>query len=365
MRVLDRYILKPVLGMFLLCVVTFFFLYVIIDLFSHLDEILSRSVPLEVLRQYYVGFLPLIFVQIAPFSCLLSTLFVFAKLSQNNELIAMRASGLSIPQVSRTVVIFGLIVSLGIFWLNDRLMPQLKDMGMAAKEQMQGDDKKKQSRQEVIKYIALYGSHNSLFFAEKFFPRTNTLEGITVLEQDTQQNVTKKIIARRGSYRDGLWTFYESTTFSFDASGQLVGDPVFLPEEMMDFTEKPDDFLNQRQSSEMMDIGQLQEYIWRLSRSGATGVVRQLKVDLYERFTLPFASLVLVFLAIPFAFRIRKRGASLASFGIALAVGFLYYVINAISIALGKAGYLAPALSVSLSHCLALALSAYLIHELP
>jgi lipopolysaccharide export LptBFGC system permease protein LptF len=46
-------------------------------------------------------------------------------------------------------------------------------------------------------------------------------------------------------------------------------------------------------------------------------------------------------------------------------VGFLYYVLNAVSVALGKAGILMPALAASLSHILALISAIYLIETLP
>ena len=71
MRILDRYILKSVLSIFLLCFAVFFFLYIIIDLFSHLDEILKNSVQPRLLIQYYSAFLPVILTQVSPISCLL------------------------------------------------------------------------------------------------------------------------------------------------------------------------------------------------------------------------------------------------------------------------------------------------------
>jgi lipopolysaccharide export LptBFGC system permease protein LptF len=62
---------------------------------------------------------------------------------------------------------------------------------------------------------------------------------------------------------------------------------------------------------------------------------------------------------------IRKRATGLSSLGVSLIMGFLYYVGNAISIALGKAGILTPLLAVSLSHILAFLFSLYLITTIP
>lgn len=111
MRILDRYILRSVLAVFFGCLLVFLFLYIIIDVFSHLDDILKQRVELLLLLKYYGSFLPIIFVQVTPICCLLSTLYAFGKLNRDNEIIAMRSSGLSVLQITKTIIIFGLVVS--------------------------------------------------------------------------------------------------------------------------------------------------------------------------------------------------------------------------------------------------------------
>ncbi|MDD5669804.1 MAG: LptF/LptG family permease, partial [Candidatus Omnitrophica bacterium] len=129
--------------------------------------------------------------------------------------------------------------------------------------------------------------------------------------------------------------------------------------------ETPQDFMSQRQRPEFMTIAQLDNYIWKLSKSGATGVIRNLKVDLYQKFSSPLTTPIIILLAIPFAMRVKRRSAGLSSVVISLMLGFLYFVINAISVALGKAGILVPFIAASLSHILALYTTYYLLKKLP
>ncbi|MDD5237146.1 MAG: LptF/LptG family permease, partial [Candidatus Omnitrophica bacterium] len=75
MRILDRYILKSMWNTFIGCVLLFLFLYVIIDLFSNLDDLLKQRVAIELLAKYYLAFLPIIFVQTSPIACLLATVY--------------------------------------------------------------------------------------------------------------------------------------------------------------------------------------------------------------------------------------------------------------------------------------------------
>lgn len=365
MRILDRYILKSVLGMFFSCLFTFLFLYIIVDVFSHLDEILKQGVDLEALLQYYLSYLPIIFVQVTPISCLLSTLYTFSKFNRDNEIVAMRASGLSIPQITRAVIIFGIIMSGLVFWTNDNLVPQSLTLTKKIRENMESGARKLKEKEEVITDLYMYGLKNRLFSINKFIVATNTMEDIIILEHDKKQNLDKKIVADKGIYADGVWRFYNSVTYTFDENGQIIGEPQYNAEEIMTITETPRDFLTQKQQPDFMNIAQLNNYIWKLSASGATAVVRNLKVDLYQRFAFPLTSAIIILLGIPFSLKMKKRATGLSSLGISIMVGFLYFVLNAISIALGKSGMLTPFLSASLIHILGFLSSLYLISKLP
>jgi len=305
-------------------------------------------------------------VQVSPFACLLSTVYTFGKLNQDNEIIAMRSSGLSILQITKTVIIFGLLVSLFIFWINDRLVPQASSLTQKIRIQMEeGAKKAKEKRPEIINNLTMYGLRNRLFYMNRFSLSTNTMEGITILEHDEHQNIAKKIVANKGVYENNHWRFYQCFTFNFDENGQIMQEPMYLEEEIMNITEAPRDFINQRERPDFMTNAQLKAYMGKLSKSGASTVIRNLKVDYYQRFTSPFTSVIIIFLGIPFALTIRKRAAGLSSIGLSIMVGFLYYILDAISIALGKGGLVTPLMAASLSHAIVLIFSFYLISTQP
>lgn len=366
MRIIDRYTLKAVVSVFLLCIAGFMFLYVVIDILSYMEDMLKRHTTAALLLKYYLSYLPSIFTQMAPFACLLSVLYAFSRLNHNNEIIAMRAAGLSVPHITRTAVIFGGILSLFVFFVSDRVMPPARLINLEARAQMENPAKKaKEIRAKIVRNVCMYGLKNRLFFISKFIPAENRIEGIIILEHDEHQNLLKKIVANKGVYDGTLWKFHQSITYNFDASGAVIGEPAYYDEEIMAIPETPHDFLTQRQRPDSMNIAQLDDYIWKLSRGGAKTVVRGLKVDYYQRFTAPFTSLVITLLGIPFAFRMRRRAAGLSSIGISILVGFLYYILDAVSIALGKYGVLPPVVAASLSHAVILAWSMLLINALP
>jgi lipopolysaccharide export system permease protein len=364
MRILDRYTLRPIITVFIWCVFIFVFLFVIIDVLSHLDDILRLGLSASFIMDYYLSYLPLIVVQMAPFAALLSVLYTFNSLNHTNEIVAMRASGLSILQVIQTALVFGIIVSLTVFWISDRVLPAALARHQEIKYAMDsGSSKRPQAT--VITNLSMYGLKNRLFFINKFFTKTNTLSGVVILEHDHLQNLVRKIVATKAVYEKDSWTFYECNTYDFDEAGGMRGEPRYEEEETIPIPETPKDFLNQRQRPEYMDIAQLDDYIWRVSKSGAPSVVRNLRVDLYQRMTQPFASFIIILLGIPFALRIRRKAVGLSSFGVSILVAFAYFILDAVCVALGKGGAVPPLVGASMSHIIALSLSVWMLGAIP
>ena len=62
MRILDRYILKNILGIFFGTLITFAFLFILIDTFGNLEDFIEKQVPMRVILEYYISFLPLVIV---------------------------------------------------------------------------------------------------------------------------------------------------------------------------------------------------------------------------------------------------------------------------------------------------------------
>jgi lipopolysaccharide export system permease protein len=364
MRILDRYIIRQVWQIFILCTLTFAMLFVIVDLFTYLDVILKQHIAAKVFMRYYLSYMPFVFTQISPFACLLAILYTFSRLNHDNELIAMRASGMSIFQVTRTVVIFGVLVSGFVFIVGDKIMPQAMYKNSQIREQLDSG-KKIRAKDEVIRNLSIYGVHNRLYFINKFHPGKGLMEGITILEHDEKQNLTSKIQANQGKYENGKWIFYQSITYVFDEEGQMTQEPRVMDREEMSIPETPKEFLEQRQSTDFMSLNQIRDYIRKLAPSGAVTVIRNMQVDFYHRLFSPLTSLLIILLGVPLSMKIGKRAAGLSSLGLALVLGFMYYVLNAISVALGKAGIFDPLLAGSLAHMCALAASIFLVARQP
>lgn len=363
MRILDRYTAKAIAATFTGCVTVFLFLYIIVDLFSHLDDILKEKIALAALSGYYLSFLPLMFIQVAPMACLLALLYSLGNLAKTNEIIAMRASGLSIWRIAAPAVIFGLLISGVVFMLNERFLPEAQNINYQLKSEM--FDKNASEKNKNIYNLALYGQNNKQFFIDVYHPKQQTMENVIILQHDENQNVISKTVAKRAYFNKGRWLFRDCIIYYYNPAGDLLGEPFYFKNKIMRLEDTPHDFQAQRQKTMFMNIAQLTDYIQRLSNSGATAVLRNLKVDLYNRFTMPFTSLVIILVGIPFALGARKRGQAVASLGLCIGISFLYYVFNQTSIAIGKLGFVPPFLCAVLSHLFFITFGILAIRRLP
>jgi len=353
MRILDRYITKSIITIFTITILTFCFLYILIDITSQLDEFIDRQVPVDILIQYYLSYFPIILSQpISSVACLIAVLFTFSSLNATNEIIAMRSSGLNFWQITKPAIMFGLIISVMVFWVNERLVPRATEITQQIRnENMILLVDRIRKKKEKIRNLTFYGLKNRLFFIDSFDPDTDELSGITIIEHDQEQNVKQKIVALKGVWTGIAWKFYQAQITTFDRDD--ITTPLKIKvykEKLMDIKESPDDFLKQRLNVNSMNIRQLEDYIDRFSKSGAQKALNNMRVDLYQKIAYPFGNFVIVLVGLPFALMIRgRKGGAFIAIGMALLLGFLYYVANAVSIAFGKGGLLSPVLSAWLT----------------
>ena len=62
MRILDRYVARQVIPVWIWCMLIFVFLSILIDLFGHLEEFLHYQVPVNMIGRFYLNFAPLVIV---------------------------------------------------------------------------------------------------------------------------------------------------------------------------------------------------------------------------------------------------------------------------------------------------------------
>jgi lipopolysaccharide export system permease protein len=364
MRILDRSINNSIITVFISSILIFFFLYALIDLTNALDDIIERKIPWRVLLEYYMAYLPIIVVLTSPVACLIGVLTTFAGLQNTNQIIAMRASGMGFWRITRPALFFGLIVSALIFFLNERFVPRATEITKKIKlENMTLASDRAKKQKDQIRNLTFYGLKNRLYYVNTFYPEKGEIDGITIIEYDNQLNVNQKIVALKGIWTGIAWKFFQTQVTTYlDGDVNRPTKVRVYQERLMDIKETPRDFLLQRLDVNTMNLRELGGYINRFADSGAARALNNLKVDYHQKIASPIGNFVIILVGLPFALMVKNRkGLTFTAIGLAVAIGLLYYVTNAVALALGKGGLMPPMIAAWITPFLYSGIGLYVI----
>jgi lipopolysaccharide export system permease protein len=317
---------------------------------------------LEIVLFYYLLFIPTIFVQTAPVAVLLSTVYSLGNLNRHNEIIALRSSGISVYRILTPMLIFGLLLSMLVFTVNDRVSPKTSRITRKIKKQI---IKKGHKYKSTAKFgnIAVYGSKNRIIYAKLLDMETESMSDVIIYEQDNNQNLKTKITASKAFWRDGYWGLEDSIIYDVDFAGRILGQPKFYSKTAITIKESPRDLIEKESTTEMMSYFDLKRHIEKFIGTGQD-TIRRMRVDLHQKLALPFVTVLVILVGAPFSLKTNRSGGALMGLGIAVMISFSYYAIMAVSLALGKAGVLYPLLSAWLSNIIFLGMGIYFIKRL-
>ncbi len=357
MTIIDRYISKRFILWALLFLVTFIFLYEIIDLFEHLDEFLSAKADFKTILAYYLLFIPPIFVQIIPVAILLSTLFVLGYMTRFNEIIALKSCGVSLYRLILPFMKLALGFCLVAFLINETIVPVSFFKLNTTKEKKWSTE----APSKIFHDLSFYGPQRRFYYVKTFNYPEKTMEGILLLEYYPNRTIKIRIDAERAFWRGDSWLFREGIIRYFDKQEYLVEEELFKQKEMH-YKENPEDFLRQQKKLETMNLFTLAKYINYLKESGFHPH-REL-LELQYRFAFPLISFFIILLGIPFALKIHKGGV-LYGVGISLSLCLFYYICISLTLALGKQRGFPPFLSAWSANILFGGIGLYLLRRTP
>lgn len=334
MRILDRYAVRQLLPTWVWCLSVFTFLSCLIDLFEHLDEILRYHIPANTVLEYYVNFVPLVFVRASPLALLLSAAFVATRLSRHQELLAMNASGTSLLRASVPFLFVGWLASLSVFVVNDRIVPQ----AAGTYEEIKQVAFHGRAASDVLENVAVTDTFNRLYHARELNLKAKELSNLTVLEHDRHNHPTKSLYAGRAIWTAHGWLLLQGTIYRVGPKGTLQGDPEPFLERLITYPVTPESFRRPEALPETMRYGQLRLLIIRLRQMGILNV-RRYEVELASKLTLPLMNLVVCLIAFAGSTRAQLRG-NLRGLGLSLGWGLVYYVAVGFGEGIGKKGLL-------------------------
>ncbi len=355
--ILDRYVLGRFLYILAMVFASVLLLAVIVDYADHIDKISKNRPTADVLIGYYRNFLLTISLQVAPFAFLLSTLIALGIFSKNNEDTALLASGVSRFRLGTPIVAFSFAAAVLAFSAGEYVLPLAQreqarfknliyarppDYGLASAAERRWH----------------YGPGRRIWHQEASDPEKGLLLSPSLFEFDDAFALVRRDAAREAWWDGREWIFRQGWTRVFGGAAE-ADYRTFLEERVPG--DPPRAFTRDRRGAEEMRFRELQRSARRLKASGyPTGA---LETALYSKLATPLLVPLMALLAIPFAFRVGRRG-TLAGIGVGLALGMAFLIASAFFTKVGEVGALPPLLAAWSPDVLALTAAAWMLLRL-
>jgi lipopolysaccharide export system permease protein len=348
MRLLDRLILRELIGSFVFGVAAFTSIFFAGGSLLKIISDIVNGMPVSIAVELLALQLPSIIVLVLPMAVLLATLLAIGRLSSESEIVSLYAGGISLYRIVVGVFALGLTVSVLTFVLNEDIVP---NANVKAKEV-----RTRALKEEIMvtKPVPLadvrHGVTNSLIYAQGGMDsKTKSLRDVNLIffrNNVPQAFFFAKTAEWRGDYNWTLRNGYGQSltpglviTKSFDESGISVTLRHTLSEIEL-FNKRPDE----------LSFGELLGYIRLLHEKGAPTLEEE--VNLYNKIAIPFAALVFALLASSLGIRSHRGGSSIG-LGLSVLIIFAYYIVWHFMSALAIQGTMHPLLGAFSANLLA------------
>jgi lipopolysaccharide export system permease protein len=296
---LDRYVWRELFVPFLIGTVAVALMFSINQLMAIMKEISLQNVPREAILLSLLYKLPFWMNMTLPVGMSLAASLAFTRFTRESELTAMRAAGTSIVRVIRPVMIFGLVVAVGNFFLVEKVMPrsEQKFTDIARKVGLLGIMPEFRSNAVIYlrDYTAIFGS------VIRSGDDSLQLTKVMLIQQPTPDE-TDIFKADSGTYKDGIWTMNGGYLWMTNGLNLRVAKAKSI---VIDQRIIIDDLMNPR----TQETETAAELLAAIQNGRKTGLdTRQLEVAYHSRFSVPAACIIFACVAPIFSILFARTG---------------------------------------------------------
>lgn len=338
MLIITRYFTREFLKIFLLCMASFTAMYILIDLFDRLDDIIKHQVPVSLIIKYCLCSIPMIIYQVCPLGVLLCTFITIGLFVRYNEITALKSHGISLFRVLKVFLFIAFGLCLFSLWLQEYVLPYTNRQ---VKEIKTVHIKGKKSSRLLKRPQFWYRSKDTVYNIEFFDPDKNMLQKITILYFGPNVFLKKRIDAQKAVWINDTWFLNHGTVREFKPDGEIIFSRFKIKKISLDNT--PEDFKMSRKEGDEMSLSEIRSFIKKTRREGYSST--PYVVDMHAKISYPFINVIMAILGIPFALRIGRSGGMALGIAISIALGFIYWTFFAFCLSLGKGGSIPPFVS--------------------
>jgi len=330
-RILDRYVATAVVtgtGIALLVIVG---MDVFFNVIAQIDDVGKGSYTLYAMLQYVALIMPQGAYELFPMAALLGSLIGMGMLAANSELIAMRAAGVSVWRIVQSVLQVGVLLLLVAVFIGEVVAPAAEQYGQQLRAAATN------SRMSFL------GSHGLWVRDENYYINAGkvlageTLADLEVFEFDTAGRMVMATRAARAQYSAGQWLLHDVRQSRFtdgrvevNQLDELAWPSLLTPELLSIVVLEP-------KNMSVRDLGQFVDY---LDDNGLDTM--EYRYAFWGRFMTPLATLVMLFISVPFVFGGLRSVTAGQRIFVGILVGFGFYLVSQVASQVGQVYNLNP-----------------------
>lgn len=345
MRILRNYILKEFLSAFLVSVFVLTFVMILGNLIKLAELIVAKGLTIGVALKLFVFLIPFLFSFIIPIATLAAALLSIGRLSSDNELIAIRASGINLFKTFTPLLIVGVILSLFAIILNNEIIPL-------------SHHRSRQTLMEIGSTNPTAALEAGTFITafEKFIIFIYHIDGhkfsnIRIYEPLGENKPPRTIIAKKGEFivlpeKQLLkLKLIDGTSDEINPKDPENFYKLNFKTYFMNIDFKKQEKRNADKKAKDMTLKELKAQEIKFRNNGID--TAPLATEIYKRISLSISCFIFMIVGAPFAMITRRREKSI-NFGFAFIIVALYYLVLIGFEALSVEGKMPPALAMAM-----------------
>jgi len=351
-KILDQYILKKFFINFIYIILSFTIIFIIVDIIDNIDKFISRGISNKEMFDYYLLSVPSYISVALPMTLLIATIITFVTLQKNNEITALKASGISIYRISSSLILIGVIFCFISFYFENIIVMNTFNKRIPI------ENKLKNKKTFTTKKSDIYYHLDNAFLAIKHYNYNNDTGKNISIQFYNGPDLVSRIDAEKMVWdkETDNWKLKEIKLRKW------INGKVF-------FTTKPDSLINIKDLSpsiikkdninpEEMNYWELSSFISKLKNKGLS--YTRWSVNKFFKTAFCCSSLIMILFGITLSITSPRSNYS-TGIGLSIVVIFLYYLLIKLGQSLGYNGVLSPFLSVWFVNILFIIFGAFML----
>lgn len=365
---IDRYLIIEWAKAFFLIIGAVLGILLLQDMYDTLPDLLRSGASAKSVLIYFTLSFPGYLPAVLPISFLVSILFSIGNLHRNNEIIALRSTGISLLRISSPIWAVGLLLTALLFYLTAAVIPKTVRQARVFLENVEytAEELRQDAREVGLHYNLGFDnrSEDRLWFMNRFSARAWLGMGVNVHVRTDDGKELLRISAEEAYFDEalGYWIFLRGRELEMDPiSGDELRLFAFEQKGFPEFREDPAIMLAMHKKPNELSLTELRQIINTVPPEENPAVNAYL-THYYALLSAPLSCFFVVGIALPFSVR-GVRVNPMVSVSKCLVYFVAFYLLTSLSNILGGRDVLSPLFAAALPNLIMLAVSIWLFRK--